>query len=100
MEGFVKDASGKELVIASVVRVYQQLFGKSITIKLAVKSTLNTLLKNQIFVDVFEIKNNWYAALRKELLIAIFVECFKKITLGKYCDKFYQYFKQFALMYL
>ena len=61
----------------------QQLLGKIITNKLAVSCTADTFLKNQIFVDVFETEDYEYAALRKELLIARFVERFKTITLGK-----------------
>ena len=35
----------------------EQLFGKIITNKLEVGSTTDTLLKNQVFVDVFEIED-------------------------------------------
>ena len=61
----------------------QQLLGKIISNKLAVSSTMDTLLKSQIFVDIFEIENYKYAALRKKLLISTFVERFKITTLGK-----------------
>ena len=53
-----------------------------------------TLLKNQIFVDVFLIEDYGYAALRKKLLIVPFVERCKTANLGK-PYKFYQYLKQF-----
>ena len=53
----------------SCYRVFkQQLLGKSINKKLAVNSTNETFPKNQVFVDVFLIKNYEYAALRKGLL--------------------------------
>ena len=42
-----------------------------------------TLLKNQIFVDVFLIEDYGYAALRKKLLIVPFVERCKTANLGK-----------------
>ena len=46
-------------------------------------ATPRTLLKNQIFVDVFLIGDYEYAALRKELLIALFFECFKIANMEK-----------------
>ena len=53
----------------SCYRVFkQQLLGKSINKKLAVSSTNETFPKNQVFVDVFLIKNYEYAALQKGLL--------------------------------
>ena len=61
----------------------QQLLGKVITNKLTVSSSTDTLLKNQIFGDVFEEEDHKYAALRKELLIAPIVEHLKITTLGK-----------------
>ena len=61
----------------------QQLLAKIITNKLAVSCTTDTFLKNQTFVDAFETEDYECAALRKELLIARFVERFKTITLGK-----------------
>ena len=42
-----------------------------------------TLLKNQIFVDVFLIEDYGYAALGKKLLIVPFVERCKTANLGK-----------------
>ena len=44
---------------------------------------MGTLLKIQITIDVFLIEGYGYAALRKELPIAPFVECFKTTRLGK-----------------
>ena len=60
------------------------MLGKIITSEKVVTSNTNTFHKNRIFVYVFEIENNGYAVLRKELLIAPFVECCKTTTLGKY----------------
>ena len=56
---------------------------KTITNKLAVYSTLDTLLRNQIFVDIFEIEGFECAGLQKRLLNAHFVERFKATTLEK-----------------
>ena len=53
------------------------MIGKTITNKLAVSSTTHALLKTQIFVDVFLIEEFENVALRKELLNANFIECFK-----------------------
>ena len=53
LDGFVQNAPRKELAI-------------TISNKLAVSSTTDILLKNQIFVDVFEIEDHEYTALRKE----------------------------------
>ena len=53
------------------------------TNKLTVSSATDTLLENQIFIDVFLIEHNEYAALRKELLIDLFVKLFKTTNLGK-----------------
>ena len=43
---------------------------------------MDTLLKIQILVDVFLIEEHEYAALLKELLIAYFIERFKRNNLG------------------
>ena len=43
---------------------------------------MDTLLKIQIFVDVFLIEEHEYATLLKELLIAYFIERFKRNNLG------------------
>ena len=59
----------------------QQLLSKSVNNKLAVSSTTETFLKNQIFVDVFPIDDYEYAALWKGFLIAPFVERFQTTTL-------------------
>ena len=56
---------------------------KVITNKLAVSSSTDTLLKNQIIGDVFEEEDHKYAALPKKLLIAPIVEHLKITTLGK-----------------
>ena len=53
LEGFVQDAPREELTIAPVVE------------SLIISSTLEILLKNQIFVDVFLMEDYEYA-LRKE----------------------------------
>ena len=60
-----------------------QLLSKSITNKIAVSSKRGTLFKNQIFIGVFVIEHYEYAALRKELLLAPFVELFKTTNLRK-----------------
>ena len=44
---------------------------------------MDTLLENQIFIDVFLIEHDEYAALRKELLIDLFVKLYKTTNLGK-----------------
>ena len=62
---------------------FSQLLSKSITNKLAIDNTMDTQLKNQIFIDVFLIEDYEYAAQRKELLITTFGERFKATTLGK-----------------
>ena len=59
------------------------MLGKTITNKLAISSATDTLLKTQIYVDVFLIEEYEYAALQKELLIAQFVERFKTTNFGK-----------------
>ena len=82
LEGFVQDAPREELAIALVVECFTTV-SKSTTNKLAVSSTTDTLLENQVFVDVFLIEEYEYAALWKELLIAPFVERFKTTNLGK-----------------
>ena len=56
------------------------------TNKLAVSSTTDTLLKNQIFVDVFLVEDYEYNALRKE----------SQLLRESLTDKLYQYLKQFA----
>ena len=56
------------------------------TNKLAVSSTTDTLLKNQIFVDVFLVEDHEYNALRKE----------SQLLRESLTDKLYQYLKQFA----
>ena len=50
---------------------------------LVVSSTTDTLLKNQIFVEVFLKESYEYPLLRKELAIALFVELYKTVTLVK-----------------
>ena len=45
--------------------------------------TWNNLLKHCISAEVFLIEGLIQGALRKELIIAPFVECFKTATLGK-----------------
>ena len=44
---------------------------------------MDTSLENQIFIDVFLTEHYDYAALRKGLLIALFVKLFKTTNLGK-----------------
>ena len=56
------------------------------TNKLAVSSTTDTLLKNQIFVDVFLVEDYEYNALQKE----------SQLLWESLTDKLYQYLKQFA----
>ena len=82
-EGFVQDVSQQELAIDSVARCSKTTAWQTITNKLAVSSTMDTLLKTQIFVDVFLIEKYEYDALRKEPFIAHFVERFKTTNLGK-----------------
>ena len=60
-----------------------QLLSKIITNKLTVSSTTDTLLENQIFISVFLIEHYDYAAVRKGLLITLFVKLFKTTNLGK-----------------
>ena len=64
--------------------VWQQLLGKSTTNKFGLNSTTNTLLENQIFIDIFLVEGCEYAALQKKLAIAPFIESFKVTNLGKY----------------
>ena len=59
------------------------MLNKIVTTKLAVSSTTDTSLNIKIFLDVFLIEGYEYAALRKGLLIAPFIERFKRTTLGK-----------------
>ena len=67
LDGFVQDAPQEELDTAPVV---ESLTGTAwFTIKLAVSSTTDTLLKTQFFIDVSPIEDLEYAALRKELII-------------------------------
>ena len=61
----------------------QQLLGEVITNKLAVSSSTDNLLKNQIFGDIFEEEDYKYAILRKKLLVAPIVEHVNITTLGK-----------------
>ena len=51
--------------------------------KLPVISTVDTLLKNRAFVDVFLTEGYEYSVLRKELLIITFVERIETITMGR-----------------
>ena len=85
LEGFVQDDPWEELAIAHVVECLARTSGKTITNKLAVSSATDTLLKTQIFVDVFLKEGYEYAALREELLI------WESPTY-----KFYQYLPQFT----
>ena len=48
-------------------------------------STQNNLLKNRVSVDFFLVEGYGQGALRKELHIAPFVECFDIATLAKSC---------------
>ena len=57
--------------------IQQQLLCKILYNKLAVRSTTNTLLKNQTFVADFLIEGYEYPFLKKEQLIAPFVKPFK-----------------------
>ena len=66
LEGLVQNAPRKELEIAPVVEC-------CITNKLALSRAMDTLLKNQISIDVFMIEDYEYAALRKKFLISPFV---------------------------
>ena len=69
-EGFAQDAPREELDAAPVVECLTATAWKTIANKLAVSSTTDTLLKTQIFADVFPIEDLEYAALQKELVIA------------------------------
>ena len=82
LESFAQDASREELVIAPAVECLTTTAWQNYN-KLAVSSTPYTLLKTQIFVDVFLIEEYEYATLRKELLIAHFIERLKRNDLGK-----------------
>ena len=62
---------------------HSQLLSKFISNKLTVSSTTDTFLENQIFIDVFLIEHDEYAALRKELLIDLFLKLFKTTNLEK-----------------
>ena len=84
LEDFVQDAPREELAVAPVVEsLTTTTWQKYHQIKLAVSSSTDTLFKNQIFVYVFLLEDNEYNALRKELLVAPFVEHFKTTALGK-----------------
>ena len=50
LERFLRDTPREELASAPFVELFTQLFIKRTTNKLAVNSTTNTLLENQIFV--------------------------------------------------
>ena len=77
LEGFVQDAPREQLAIAPVVEsLTTTSWQKHHQDKLCVSSTTDTLLKNQIFVDAFLIEDYEYDVLRKELLVAPFVEHF------------------------
>ena len=54
---FVKNAPQKEQAVAPSENGLLQLLGYIITNKLAVNSTMDTSLKNKIFVDVFLVEN-------------------------------------------
>ena len=83
-EGFVQDVPREELAIVPVCRKFNKTtWQKCHQNKVAVSNTTDTLRKNQIFVDAFLIEDYEYNALRKELLVAPFVEHFKTTTLGK-----------------
>ena len=86
LEGFVQDASRQELAIVPVVESLKTILDKSITNKLTVNSTTGTLLKNQIFVDVFLVEDYEYNALRKE----------SQLLWESFTDRLYQYLIQFA----
>ena len=63
LKGFGLDAPSEELAIAPVVEYLTTTAWKTITNKLAISSSADTLLKTQIFADVFPIKDHEYAAL-------------------------------------
>ena len=84
LEGVIHDAPREKLAIVPVVEsLTTTTWQKYNENKLAVSSTTDTLLKNHIFVDTFLIEDYEYNALRKELLVAPFVEHFKTTALGK-----------------
>ena len=63
LESFLQDATREELDTAPVVECLTSTAWKTITNKLAVSSTTDTLLKTQIFIDVFSIEDLEYATL-------------------------------------
>ena len=83
LEGFVQGAPREKLAIAPVVEsLTTTTWQKYHQNKLAVSSTTDILLKNQIFVDAFLIENYVLNALWKELRVSPFVDHFKAATLG------------------
>ena len=84
LAGFAQDPPRVELTITPVVEsLTTTTWQKCHQNKLAVRSTTDTLLKNKIFVEAFLIEDYEYNALRKELLVAPFIEHFKTTTLRK-----------------
>ena len=77
MEGFVQDAIRERNWSLLLLQSVSQLLSKIITNKLTVSSTTDNLLENQIFIDVFLIEHDEYAALQKDLLIDLFVKLLK-----------------------
>ena len=63
LESFLQDATREELDTAPVVECLTSTAWKTFTNKLAVSSTTDTLLKTQIFIDVFSIEDLEYATL-------------------------------------
>ena len=55
LRGFVQDAPGEEVAIAPVAEILTAITWQNY--KLVVSSTTDTLLKNQIFGDVFLVEN-------------------------------------------
>ena len=54
------------------------------------------MLKHCFFAEFQLIEGYIHQALKKELLIPPFVECFKKLLWESLSEKFYQYLEQFV----